>query len=68
MKACVEMKWYLLKFQVKTPKGTFNPHQLGCYGPDSFVDVHSHVAPRQLQSFFPDLSPDELVRPNKMNL
>lgn len=43
MKVRVGSRRYLLKIRVRTPKGTFKPHQLVCYELDSIADIHKHV-------------------------
>ena len=68
MEVCVETKRYLLKIRVKTPKGTLRAHQLVCFGLDSIAEIHKHVAPKQLQRFFPDVPLDELRRPKEISL
>lgn len=62
MKVCVGSRRYLRKIRVRTPKGTFKPHQLVCYG------LHKHVTVKQLQKFFPDVPLDELERPMEISL
>lgn len=68
MQVTVETKRYLLKIRVTTPKGTLKSYQLVCYGLDSIAEVNRHVSPKRLQKIFPDVPPNELVRPTKIKL
>lgn len=68
MKVRVETKRYLLKIRVNTARGTLRPHQLVCYGLDRIADIHRHVAPGQLQKYFPDVPAAELESPKEINL
>lgn len=68
MKIKVKTRRYLLKIRVSTSRGTLRAHQVVCYGLDNIADVHKSVTPGQLQSFFPDVPLDELVRPQEIEL
>lgn len=59
---------YTLRLRVKTPKGTVAEHKLICYGLDSIAQVNQAVTPQQLLKFFPDVTANDLVRPEKIDL
>lgn len=68
MRVQLKTKRYLLRIQVKTPKGALRSHQLVCYGLDSIADVHRDVSAKRLQRFFPSVPVKELVRPKEVSL
>nr|XP_054601662.1 uncharacterized protein LOC129164711 [Nothobranchius furzeri] len=68
MKIHVKTRCYLLKIRVMTQRGVIKSHQLVCYGLDDIATIHKHVTAEQLQQIFPDVSLEELNRPNEINL
>ncbi|KAL1006955.1 hypothetical protein UPYG_G00079630 [Umbra pygmaea] len=68
MRTTVLTKRYSLRLRVKTIKGTVMEHKLLCYGLESIAEISRPVTPRQLQKIFPDVTTEELVRPENIDL
>lgn len=68
MEVIVNTKRYMLKIRVQTEKGTYQSHQLVCYGLDHIADIHQPVTAKQLHNFFPDVPVNELTRPRDIQL
>ncbi|XP_036068500.1 uncharacterized protein LOC112152419 [Oryzias melastigma] len=68
MSTKVKSRRYFLKIRAKTPQGTEKAHQLICYGLDEIAKVHQVVTTEQLRKFFPEIEPEDLKRPNTIDL
>ncbi|KAL1021727.1 hypothetical protein UPYG_G00017220 [Umbra pygmaea] len=68
MRTTVLTKRYSLLIRVKTIKGTVMEHKLLCYGLESIAEISRPVTRRQLQKIFPDVTVEELVRPENIDL
>lgn len=64
----VATRRYLLRVRIKTSKGTERAHELICYGLKEIAKVHRAVKPEELTRFFPEVEPEELRRPEQIEL
>ncbi|XP_077480924.1 uncharacterized protein LOC144092035 [Stigmatopora argus] len=61
-------KKYLLRVRIKTPTGTLRDHELTCYGLKEIAKLSRTIKPEKLKGFFPDVSLEDLHRPEQVEL
>ncbi|XP_077467834.1 uncharacterized protein LOC144083693 [Stigmatopora argus] len=61
-------KKYQLRVRIKTPTGTQRAHELTCYGLEEIAKIRRTIKAEELKEFFPDVSLEDLHRPEQVEL